>query len=456
MSARASSARMPWPLGPLAPLLVLAACAGATPAPQNASDADDAAYGSVHERLAAPPLTPQAAALASAQQSVARARQDELANPAITQGSACDPWPLWQRYAEHFISAEGRVIDRTANDRTTSEGQAYGLFFALVNNDRARFDKLLQWTEKNLAGSSLRAHLPAWLWGKQASGDWGTVDPNAASDADVWIAYTLLEAARAFKTPAYAELGRALATRIAREEVVDLQGLGPTLLPGPKGFVDAHVKGAGRLNASYLVLPVLRRLASLDGDDKGNDKAKRPWAQVVESSRRVLLDGAPRGLSPDWQRYVPGEGFVDDIENKSICSYDAIRVYLWSAMLPEDEPQREQLARAAQSFSALVARLGRVPERIDVRTAEVSMQDGPPGFTAVALLSARAAGDSKLASELEARLDRTLGESGLYGNPPAYYDQNLSLFALGFLEGRYRFHTDGSLQLPWEQAPCGT
>lgn len=430
-------------------LLVLAACAGTTPVPEAADDARNPFQARERESNQAGPLTPEAAALASAQHSVARARQAELSKTGASDPQpTCGAWPLWERYAERFISADGRVIDRTADDRTTSEGQAYGLFFALVNNDRARFDKLLRWTEKNLAGASLRARLPAWLWGKTLNGAWGTVDENAASDADVWIAYALLEAARAFQTPAYAELGRALATRIANEEVVDVPGLGPTLLPGPKGFSDVHAKGEVRLNPSYLVLPVLRRIA-----DAG---AGGPWAQVVESSRRVLLEAAPRGFSPDWLRYVPGQGFVDDLETGPLCSYDAIRVYLWASVLPADEPQRAQLAHAADSFSALIAKLGRVPERIDVRTADVSVQDGPPGFVAVGALSAQASGDARLAAGLRARLEGALGADGLYGDPPAYYDQNLSLFALGFLEGRYRFLTDGSLKLTWEQAPCGT
>ena len=40
------------------------------------------------------------------------------------------------------------------------------MFFALVANDRARFDKLLSWTEANLAGGDLTQRLPAWSWGK--------------------------------------------------------------------------------------------------------------------------------------------------------------------------------------------------------------------------------------------------------------------------------------------------
>ena len=45
-------------------------------------------------------------------------------------------WTLWESYAERFINGDGRVIDFDAKDRTTSEGQSYAMFFALVANDR--------------------------------------------------------------------------------------------------------------------------------------------------------------------------------------------------------------------------------------------------------------------------------------------------------------------------------
>ena len=82
-------------------------------------------------------------------------------------------WPLWQRYVETFIAGDGRVIDRTASDRSTSEGQAYALFFSLVANDRALFQRVLRWTEQNLAQGDLRTTLPAWHWGKRRDGSWG-------------------------------------------------------------------------------------------------------------------------------------------------------------------------------------------------------------------------------------------------------------------------------------------
>lgn len=53
-------------------------------------------------------------------------------------------WPRWDAFKRDFISADGRVIDvGSADSRTVSEGQAYGLFFALVANDRRMFDTIL-------------------------------------------------------------------------------------------------------------------------------------------------------------------------------------------------------------------------------------------------------------------------------------------------------------------------
>src|SRR5262249_22420540 len=121
---------------------------------------------------------------------------------------AAQEWPpLWKSYSNGFLDGQIRVVDRDAGDRTTSEAQAYAMFFALVANDRPRFDGLLHWTEKNLASGDLSMHLPAWLWGKDRNDHWGVVDSNSASDADVWMAYTLLEAGKAWNEPRYTTLG---------------------------------------------------------------------------------------------------------------------------------------------------------------------------------------------------------------------------------------------------------
>src|SRR5215471_13391151 len=47
-------------------------------------------------------------------------------------GYAQTSWPLWESYSRTIIDQQGRVIDRSAQDKTTSEGQSYAMFFALV------------------------------------------------------------------------------------------------------------------------------------------------------------------------------------------------------------------------------------------------------------------------------------------------------------------------------------
>src|SRR5438045_5725152 len=100
-----------------------------------------------------------------------------LAAILIIANCGAEDWtPLWKSYTAAFMDNQIRVIDHDAGDRTTSEGQAYAMFFALVANDRPRFDSLLRWTEINLASGDLTSHLPAWSWGKVPNNNWGIID----------------------------------------------------------------------------------------------------------------------------------------------------------------------------------------------------------------------------------------------------------------------------------------
>lgn len=61
---------------------------------------------------------------------------------AFSVQAACT-WPAWEQFKKDYISQEGRVIDPSdARKITTSEGQSYGMFFALAANDRVAFDNI--------------------------------------------------------------------------------------------------------------------------------------------------------------------------------------------------------------------------------------------------------------------------------------------------------------------------
>ena len=129
--------------------------------------------------------------------------------------SAAAAWPLWEQFTQRFMQDDGRVIDyTTAQQHSTSEGQSYAMFFALVARDRARFDKLWAWSITNLAGGDIGARLPAWQWGRKADGSWGVVDANPASDANLWFAYALAEAGRLWHEPRYTAQARTLLAQV--------------------------------------------------------------------------------------------------------------------------------------------------------------------------------------------------------------------------------------------------
>ena len=277
---------------------------------------------------------------------------------AVPGGCKQGPWTLWNAYASRFIDPQGRVIDPQGGGRTTSEGQSYALFFALVNNDQARFDQVLKWTQTNLAQGNLATHLPAWLWGKSKEGEWKTLDPNPAADSDVWIAYSLVEAGRLWKNPAYSNLGREMMGLIARQEVAELPGFGMMLMPGPTALF-TH-KGTWTVNPSYVPLFIFERFSAI--------QPAGPWGAIAMNIPRLLKQSARHGFAMDWTDYMPSDGFYPapspgaqppapaqqkagaeaPTRFRPFGSYDAIRVYLWAGMLSEGQTRTDILGSSPE------------------------------------------------------------------------------------------------------------
>lgn len=336
-------------------------------------------------------------------------------------------WPQWEQFKDQHLSADGRVIDPAQGDITTSEGQAYALFFALVANDRAQFRQLLEWTENNLAQGDLQRHLPAWKWGRNDAGDWAVLDPNNASDAELWLAYSLLEADRLWQQPDYRELAHNLLWRVAAQTLRKLPDLGVMLLPGDEGFVSTE---GTRLNTSYLPLQLLARFAQIDP----------LWAELADNAARLLVQSAPAGLAPDWLLWR-GDGQVAlDTTTGPRGSYDAIRVYLWLGMLDPQAAQRDALLQHYRRMAELTAGRGMPPETVDVVAGSAEGQ-GPVGFSA-ALLPLLAALDDTATLQTQRQRVAQLPVAG-------YYNQVLALFGRGWDEQRYRFDDKGWLIPAW-------
>jgi endoglucanase len=404
-------------------------------------------------------------ALTFAALSLAAAPTATAAAAHAAQPANCDDWTAYRQFVARFVQQDGRVVDySTAVQQSTSEGQSYAMFFALVANDRATFDRLLGWTRSNLSAGrfdSANVQLPAWQWGRKPDGSYGVLDPNSASDADLWIAYDLFEAARLWREPSYSKLAWALVTQIEKQEVATLAGLGPMLLPGPHGF---QTGGTTRLNPSYLPLPVLRALAA--------EAPSGPWASIAANAYTLVKTTAPRGFSPDWAAWRDGR-FIVDPTSGDVGSYDAIRVYLWAGLTDASDPLAKPWLDAVGGMREQIAKTGVPPERV-MTTSGVAQGEAPLGFWGALLPYLRAFNDARAANLAQthlAALNATTTAAVTPGaaaanaaapnaappdasapgnNPPVYYDEVLMLFGTGAADGRYHFDATGRLLPRWE------
>ena len=353
--------------------------------------------------------------------------------------SCAGAWPEWEIFKKSLITDTGRVIDRSSPiHHTTSEGQAYALFFALVANDRTTFDRVLKWTEDNLAQGDLTAHLPAWEWGSRDDKEWAVLDDNTASDADLWIAYALAEAGRNWNNERYHALSWLITNRMVREETASLPNLGLTLLPGRVGF--SHAPNFWTLNPSYVPPQLLRYFAEA--------QPSTAWPELHRTSKALIL-ATGHGFSPDWIHFIPGKGFQPDTLLDPKGSYDAIRVYLWAGLLSPSDPFRAALLLQLQGMKEAIKSLGYPPLEVNTLTGTLS-GTGAFGFSAALIPFLNASEAYDLAEEQSLRVHATSDSE----KNDAYYGQALNLFSSGFLAQRFRFTLVGRLETPWMSA-CG-
>lgn len=345
-------------------------------------------------------------------------------------------WPEWSDFTRRFMQKDGRIIDVTFDQKSTSEGQSYAMFFALVANQPAQFETIYKWTNDNLAGGQLGDKLPAWLWGKRDDGSWGIKDQNSASDADLWLAYDLLEAGRLWSVPRYTSIGLKLLQEIRQREIVQAGRAGLVLLPAPFGFELENKRY--RINPSYLPGFIFRYFATVD--------AKGPWQTVWNSYMNLTTKAFSSGAAPDLFVVDANGTVTQDSQQAPIGSYDAIRVYLWAGMSGRDS---ETLLKQLTPFAATIRKYQAPPEKMNPATGLPTRTEfSPVGFSGAVLPFLHSLGDKTLLQQQRERIEQTV-RSTKAGDAVNYYDQALVLFGKGWLDGKYRFDDAGRLQPDW-------
>ncbi|MDO9708078.1 glycosyl hydrolase family 8 [Paracraurococcus lichenis] len=324
------------------------------------------------------------------------------ARPAAAQAEA---WrAAWAAFQSRFVAPEGRVIDTGNGGVSHTEGQGWGMLFALRAQDRQGFERLLAWTRRTLArpGDSLHA------WRYRPDGGLRVDDLNNATDGDLCIAWALLEAGARWRAPEHHALGSAIGRDVLRL-LVRQAGSISLLLPGALGFerADRFV-----INPSYYVFPAFRWLARAVPDPA--------WARLAADGL-LLLRQARFGrweLPPDWLEVDRRSGIPAIAQAwPPRFSYDAVRVPLWLGWAGlRDEPTFRNANRFWSGRAAL-------PAWVDLTSDVSSPYSASAGVAALAQLVAGGSGTPALPSPRSLLLAQK------------YYDAALTMLAAAAAEG---------------------
>ncbi len=221
----------------------------------------------------------------------------------------------WETFRRAFVESDGRVVDAGQGRISHSEGQGFAMLFAVHYDDRAAFDRLWQWTRRNLQVRD--DALLAWKWDPAL----GVTDRNNATDADIVVAWSLARAAARWREPEYEAAARRISQDI-RRKLLKRVAHGLVIVPAMEGFD----KPEGlTVNLSYWVFPAFRDLARVDPAPE--------WEELPRSGLAILrysYFGRWR-LPPDWLKL--GDLVAPGGTPPERFGYDAVRIpvyLLWS------------------------------------------------------------------------------------------------------------------------------
>ena len=279
--------------------------------------------------------------------------------------AACAADNDWSTFKQDFVEADGRVVDTGQQRISHSEGQGFTLVFAVHYDDRATFERVWRWTQRNLQVRD--DALLAWKWEAQK----GVTDRNNAADGDLLVAWALVRAGEKWRVPEFTAAGKRLAQEL-RAKLVRRVAHGTVLLPGMEGF---DKPDALTINLSYWVFPALRDLARADPAPE--------WEELARSGTSILAYsyfGRWR-LPPDWLRL--GERVAPGGQPPERFGYDAMRIPIYLVWGRRDS---EALMRPYRDFWGHFEGARTLPAWTNLKDDSVDSHGAHAGVRAVAQL----------------------------------------------------------------------
>lgn len=269
----------------------------------------------------------------------------------------------WETFRQAFVEPDGRVIDAGQGRISHSEGQGFAMLFAVHYEDRSSFERVWQWTRRNLQARD--DALLAWKWDPAG----GVVDRNNATDADILVAWALARAAAKWRATEYEADARRIAQDV-RRKLLKRVAHGLVIVPAVEGFD----KPEGlTINLSYWVFPAFRDIARVDPAPE--------WDELSRSGLAILrysYFGRWR-LPPDWLK-------LDDLvapggPPPERFGFDAVRIpvyLLWSRQ------EADSLLQPYRDFWGHFAGARELPAWTNLKDDSVDSRGAGVGIRAIA------------------------------------------------------------------------
>ncbi len=283
--------------------------------------------------------------------------------------------PDWHLYKTMFINDDGRVIDTGNQNNSHSEGQGWGMLFAVKNNDQSSFELIWQWTQENL--QIRQDQLFVWRWELNQSDktiNGHTPDKNNATDGDLYIAWALLRAGQRWGKTEYTNAAKKILQHTRKKMIRQYAGM-TVLLPGGVGFErDEHLI----LNLSYWIFPALEEFGQIDPSPV--------WHELHESGLKLINEArfGEWNLPSDWITLSSLGEIKLAIDFPPRFSYDAIRVPL--SLLWADIANQE-LLKPFQNLSDHFSELETTPAWVDLENGSVAPYRASEGFNSIMTLA---------------------------------------------------------------------
>ena len=334
----------------------------------------------------------------------------------------------WEYYVDNFITEAGQVVDPANGGVTTSEGQAYGMWRAVMLEDKEVFDLVWEYIQANLQA---RRDDSLLAWRAEAE-PFVITDYAVASDADVDVAYALLLAVDLWGEE-YLEAAETMVEDIWNKLVYRVNGRYYL------GFADdSFDENIFIFNPSYASPYAYKKFQTI---------STRPWSQLVVDTYQMLdeLQNLPAAtqpaLPPNWLGLdtVTGEWVNPDFitnQNRDDYGFDAFRTFFRVGLdfeIYKDERARRHLETYRPRLEGISQSLGYLPAVMDISgVRQVEYASVSTNAALVALWQLDPANEPK---------QRTLilrdYQNRYWGEADNYYDQNWGWFSLALVEGLF-------------------